>query len=441
MITDKQIQKAIRQAPGSGKAIELRDPGPRGSGRLTMAVRPFPGGRVASEWYVVYYRGGRRCMAKLGSYPQTTIVAARAIFASDYVTAISAGLEPETMARRRAQKNGTVKELFEAYVDHLRRGGKRVADMVHSMLLAKATGAADAIGASRPASSIEPADIVPHLAAIHARGVRTQANAVRAYISAAFAFGMKAEHDFTRTSQGTPWNLKTNPVSAYSQGCRSLSPGRPVLVPVRVPGVLALAGCSQGPQLVRVRDHAQDGHWAAERGNPAGSPTQVMIGPGSMLTWDKTKNGRPHSLPLPHQAVALFDELAPNGHGLYFPRRGHPDQAAGHDAMRHLVDDFLEVHPIPKFNARDLRRTWKTLAGDAGIPKDMRDRLQNHAQGSDVSSRHYDRYDYLPERRAAMAKWAAYLDLMIEGKVDQIGGRPTTSCRLETERQPDGEVS
>ncbi len=97
--------------------------------------------------------------------------------------------------------------------------------------------------------------------------------------------------------------------------------------------------------------------------------------------------------------------------------------AAGHDAMRHLVDDFLEVHPIPKFNARDLRRTWKTLAGDAGIPKDMRDRLQNHAQGSDVSSRHYDRYDYLPERRAAMARWAAYLDLVIEGKVDQIGGR------------------
>ncbi len=70
MITDKQIQKAIRQAPGRGKAIELRDPGPRGSGRLTMAVRPFPGGRVASEWYVVYYRGGRRCMAKLGSYPR-----------------------------------------------------------------------------------------------------------------------------------------------------------------------------------------------------------------------------------------------------------------------------------------------------------------------------------------------------------------------------------
>jgi len=88
-----------------------------------------------------------------------------------------------------------------------------------------------------------------------------------------------------------------------------------------------------------------------------------------------------------------------------------------------VIGRFLKDRDMPPFNARDLRRTWKTLAGDAGIPKDMRDRLQNHAQRGDVSSRHYDRYDYLPERRAAMAKWAAYLDLVIEGKVDEIGGR------------------
>jgi hypothetical protein len=34
--------------------------------------------------------------------------------------------------------------------------------------------------------------------------------------------------------------------------------------------------------------------------------------------------------------------------------------------------------------------------------------------------RHYDRYDYLPERRAAMAKWAACLDLIIAGKFDEL---------------------
>ncbi|WP_341325852.1 hypothetical protein [Methylotuvimicrobium sp. KM2] len=35
---------------------------------------------------------------------------------------------------------------------------------------------------------------------------------------------------------------------------------------------------------------------------------------------------------------------------------------------------------------------------------------------NDVSDRHYDRYDYLPEKRAAMAKWGAALQLSIDGK-------------------------
>jgi hypothetical protein len=65
-----------------------------------------------------------------------------------------------------------------------------------------------------------------------------------------------------------------------------------------------------------------------------------------------------------------------------------------------------------------LRRTWKTLAGNAGISKEMRDRLQNHSKG-DVSSRHYDRYDYLVERGFDMlspAKSADVVEGMLIGK-------------------------
>ena len=50
----------------------------------------------------------------------------------------------------------------------------------------------------------------------------------------------------------------------------------------------------------------------------------------------------------------------------------------------------------------------------------MRDRLQNHVEGG-VSAKHYDRYGYLPERRAAMDKWADYLDRVIAGTVDSPG--------------------
>ena len=430
MITDKQIQKAIRQAPERGKAMELRDPGPRGSGRLTMAVRPFPGGRVAAEWYVVYYRGGRRVMAKLGSYPEMTIVAAPAIFASDYVTAISAGLEPETMARRRAQKSGTVKELFSAYVDHLRRDGKRSAHQVDLLLLSK-NGAATAIGENLAASAVTPSDIVPHLAKIHKRGARVQANAVRAYILAAFAFGLRAEHDFTRASAGVQWGLKSNPAAAIPVDGGASTPGNRFLSPSefgtlwrwldeRRPNRLAasavmlkLAIGQRSEEIARITDTSYDRDKA-------------------MLNWDMTKNGRPHAIPLPHQAVTVLADIAPTGHGFYFPHRLYPDKPATSDIFARIIDEFIAETGVPHFTPRDLRRTWKTLAGDAGIPKDMRDRLQNHAQGGDVSSRHYDRYDYLPERRAAMARWAEYLDSVIEGKVGQLGGRANNVVPIGT---------
>jgi len=46
--------------------------------------------------------------------------------------------------------------------------------------------------------------------------------------------------------------------------------------------------------------------------------------------------------------------------------------------------------------------------GVAGISKEIRDRIQGHAF-SDVSSKHYDRYDYFKEKQAALDVWAAWL--------------------------------
>src|SRR5882672_268731 len=119
MITDKQIQKAIREAPAGGKERELRDDGERGAGRLVLVIKPRTG-RVTAEFYAVYYRGGRRAKAKLGSYPAMTVAEARRQFLTEYAPAISAGQDP-TAARRREAAAGTVGELFEAYIDRLRR--------------------------------------------------------------------------------------------------------------------------------------------------------------------------------------------------------------------------------------------------------------------------------------------------------------------------------
>ena len=65
------------------------------------------------------------------------------------------------------------------------------------------------------------------------------------------------------------------------------------------------------------------------------------------------------------------------------------------------------------FSPRDLRRTFKTIAGSFGIPLEMRNRLQGHAL-TDVGTVHYDRYDYLTEKRMAMQTWIDGLTKIIE---------------------------
>jgi hypothetical protein len=68
---------------------------------------------------------------------------------------------------------------------------------------------------------------------------------------------------------------------------------------------------------------------------------------------------------------------------------------------------------IPLVTNRDLRRTWKTLAGKAGVSKEIRDRIQNHAL-QDASSKSYDRWTYMPEKCAAMETWNKFVTALLE---------------------------
>ncbi|EET0189482.1 integrase, partial [Escherichia coli] len=88
-----------------------------------------------------------------------------------------------------------------------------------------------------------------------------------------------------------------------------------------------------------------------------------------------------------------------------FPLSTNGKRPVRTDSLARAIMYFRACNPDFKiFTARDLRRTCKTLMGEAGISKEIRDRIQNHAL-NDVSSKHYDRYDYLPEKRRALEIW------------------------------------
>ena len=115
-------------------------------------------------------------------------------------------------------------------------------------------------------------------------------------------------------------------------------------------------------------------------------------------------------MPLSETAIQIVKELAQlkGKNGQLFPHRDHPDQVAHVSTIRMALLRWCDKHSMERFAPRDLRRTCKTLMGKAGITKIDRDIIQQHSQ-FDVSSVHYDRYDYLNEKRASLEKWESYL--------------------------------
>jgi integrase len=127
-----------------------------------------------------------------------------------------------------------------------------------------------------------------------------------------------------------------------------------------------------------------------------------------LLDWSTTKNRKPHTIPLPSLAVELLEDIQPNEHGWFFPSAMDPKKHVTHGTLYAFTWRQRERGIIPVVTNRDLRRTWKTLAGQAGVPKEIRDRIQNHTL-QDVSSKHYDRWTYMSEKREAMELWDGFV--------------------------------
>ncbi len=127
-----------------------------------------------------------------------------------------------------------------------------------------------------------------------------------------------------------------------------------------------------------------------------------------MIVADVSKNKRDHLVPLTDSAIEILERLKiedVNDSMFIFPQRLDAGKHLRTDSFAQAIIYYREHFPdYPVFVARDLRRTCKTLMGEIGVSKELRDRIQNHAL-QDVSSKHSDRYDYLTEKRRALETW------------------------------------
>lgn len=401
-LTDGQIRNAIKRVEKTKKQETLTDGEGRGVGRLVLIIKPMPT-RTVSNWYAQQWINNTRRLSKIGDYPHMTLSEAREIFTRDYAAAINKGTSIKVQGDTRP---GTLLDLFEAYCDHLEQNNKPS----HKDVKAALNRIVPKLGPNRLARDVEPEDVLNVLRPIYERGKIGMADHMRGYIRSAFAWGMRSEMDYRNTSPRR-FKLIHNPADAIpveprKAGTRWLNEVEWVQVWqwCEQPDMRLHKAYLRAIQLLLLTGQRVEEvcHLRAEQYNSE----------EKLLTWTTTKNGRPHTIPLPPLAVDLIESIKPNKYGLLFPSMKYPSKPLTYRNMLSFLGRAQERGVIPLFTTRDIRRTFKTLAGKAGITKVDRDRLQNHSL-NDVSSKHYDYHEYLDEKAAAMQIWNNYvLDML-----------------------------
>jgi integrase len=404
-LTDGSIRQALKRVELTGKQENLVDGEGRGTGRLVLVLKPMPT-RVTADWMAQQWRDGRRTKKKIGAYPSTSLAQARELFKRDFADVIQKGRSIKIAGDTRP---GTVGDLFEAYVTALKASGKPSWKETEKGL----NKVADILGRNRLARDVEAEEIVEVIRPIYERGARAMADHVRCYIHAAYSWGMKSEHDY-RSASPRRFRIAFNPATGIPtepkvQGTRWLDENEFVRLYrwLECPDTPVHPSYPRAVQLImltgqRVEEIARlhvDQWDAAEH----------------IIDWSKTKNLQPHAVPVPSLAAELIASITPNEYGWFFPSAKDASQPVSHGTLYSFTWRQRDRGVIPFATNRDLRRTWKTLAGKAGVPKEIRDRIQNHAL-QDVSSKSYDRWNYMPEKRAGMVKWDEFVRGLLSNK-------------------------
>lgn len=98
------------------------------------------------------------------------------------------------------------------------------------------------------------------------------------------------------------------------------------------------------------------------------------------------------------------------------PKR--PNQAIAHINKAMIR---LRAETGLRFTPHDLRRTCKTKLSELKVPKEIKDRVLNHISGRNEMDQRYDWYDYRAEVRAALERWARYLNAVVAGEPTTFG--------------------
>ena len=410
-ITKALIEKA--EAPAAGDAW-LWDAEVEGFG-----VRIKPTGR---KTFLMRYRNAQGVQRKItlgrcsDMLPETARDMARANF-----TQVAQGKDPagERAAKAPAQ-SVTLQAMLQGYVAHMRSRNRSSAGEVGRALQV----AAQALGPERHPAEVQAGEIVHFLAGYYSAGHRGAADKYRSYLASAYTWAARAAHDYT-TAGRKDWGVASSPVAMVPKDAGAVGARDRALTAAEMRTVWHAAAPEAGgiglETATCIRLLIACGQRVRETLRMEGADIDLEAREWRIPA-HKTKGGKhAHLVPLPAAVLPTLERLvAKHGQGSLFPARsGAAGSAMDHRSIMQAVERLRAREGLAAFQARDLRRTWKTRAHDAGIDKFTRDLVQQHAQAEGASSKHYDRADYLPQIRTAMAQWGVWLEQHVASPLQQ----------------------
>lgn len=143
------------------------------------------------------------------------------------------------------------------------------------------------------------------------------------------------------------------------------------------------------------------------------------------LPGERTKNKRPHDIPLSEPAIALLkahlDQLDPGREYIFGNgKRGYSAWAKPKKALDRKLSEAGAIRE--HWTLHDMRRTFSTVAHDElGATPHAIEAILNHVSGhrAGVAGR-YNKALYAREKAAALAHWADWLMATIEGRKAKV---------------------
>lgn len=367
----------------------------------------------ARHWRLKYYRpDGRENRIALGTYPETSLSAARQR-RTEARALLSAGGDPavartEKKETARREQRSTFAAAAEGWLAFKSKGWAK--DTARKARWVVDTHLLPSLG-KRSIATLSTKDVLPPLQKLAAKAPDV-ARKARQYVGGIVRYAQR--EGFRDESRALPLD---EILPSYDKGHipAATAPDEIAKVlravdayssPVTRAALLWCAYTAQRPGIV------VSARWDEITGNEWHIPGERM----------KVRQRQPHIVPLPRQALALLEELTPYtaGREFVFPPLARQQSKHLHrDALSKALRDmgFSGTHATHGFRGM-LRTTGRERLG---IDSDVLEAQLAHAKRGAVQQA-YDRTTFTEARAKAMQRWADYLDQLKTGaNVTPIG--------------------